>query len=162
MIDATIPVFPNNVVDLIAARSQSIDADLFVTKRPLRSSDPRQSVGVYSSLWTPDERSYEFDGNLPGIPTLQQYMIIVQGFVKDGDEESGLAVHSVLSNRIRAMLYKDNPLQVAFRGLSASSGTITERMRRWGVRSQRYFSNEIDAQWLYLSTLEFWMETETM
>ncbi len=163
-ISNTTVVFPNNAVDLIDTRAQLLDADLFCIKRPLRESDPNQSVGVFPSYWTPDEDSYEMRGiPSPGRsePTLSQYLIMVQAFVKDMDEERGLATHSVLSKMIRSMLYRDAPLRVGLAALTVTMNGSTEKTKRWGIRTQRYFSNELSGSWLYLSTLEFWLETET-
>lgn len=165
MIDASEPVFPNNVVELLALRMNDIDTDVEVFRRPLRNTDPNQSIGVFAQLWTPDDTSLEMRGMTTGAPqepTLQTYHGSLQAFIKDGDEERGLATHSVLSASVRSVLYRDVPLQVAFRNLSVTYTTgAVETLKRWGIRTQRYFSNEIDAQWLYLSTLEFFIETET-
>lgn len=167
MISAETPVFPNNVVELIAARSSLLDDDLIVVKRPLRRSDPVQSVGVFGAQWLPNDNSYEMRGGPEGRsePSLSTYMISVQAFVKDMQEERGLYAHSVLSKMIRSMLYRDEPLRVALGSLSVTSGVgpsaSTESTKRWGIRQQRYFSNELEGSWLYLSTLEFWLETET-
>jgi hypothetical protein len=164
MITAATPVFPNNAVELIATRSQSLDTDLFVVKRPLRESDPAQSVGVFGSQWNPTEDSYEMTGYQPSIhePTLSAYLIGVQAFVKDMDELNGLATHSVLSKMIRVMLYRDDSLRVGLRSLSVVMNGSTERTQRFGIRTQRYLSNDLQGVWLYLSTLEFWLETETV
>lgn len=164
MITATEPVFPNNAVDLIATRCGLLDADLWITKRPLRESDPVQSIGVFGSQWNPAEDSYEMRGGAPSThePTLSSYLIGVQAFVKDMDEEKGLATHSVLSKMIRAMLYRDAPLRLGLRSLSVVMDGSTERTQRFGIRTQRYLSNELQGSWLYLSTLEFWLETETV
>lgn len=157
-------VFPNNAVYLITARTKLLDTDLYVIRRPLRESDPTQSVGVFAAQWLPEETSYEMVGGPVGRhePTLQQYFITVQAFVKDMDEERGLATHSVLSKMIRSMLYRDDPLRVALGSLSVTTDNSIERTQRWGIRQQRYFSNELSGSWLYLSTLEFWLETETV
>jgi len=164
VIDALTPVFPSNVVDLVKTRAQLIDPDLFVTGRPLRESDPIQSVGIFGQQWTPNEESYEMVGAPAGRhePTLQNYLISVQGFVKDMDEERGLIVHSVLSKKLRSMLYRDDPLRVGLLTLSVEMNGSTERAKRFGVRTQRYVSNELNGSWLYLSTLEFWLESETI
>lgn len=168
MIVADESVFPNNVVELIAMRMANpavIDPDVNVLRRPLRNTDPDQSIGVFAQLWLPEEDSLEMMGSLSGAPqqpTLQTYSGSVQAFIKDGDEERGLAVHSIMSARVRSVLYRDNPLRLALQGLSVTYTTgAVETLKRWGIRTQRYFSNEIDAQWLYLSTLEFFIETET-
>ena len=153
--------FPNPVIDLIAQHGQALDADLFVVRRPLRNTDPPQSFGVAAANWFPDNESIEMKGVVTGSePTISQYLVTVQAFVKHMDEVEGLAIHSTLSRMVRSMLYRDNDLIVGLRQLSVTTSTYTERMQRWGIRSQRYFSNELNATWLYLSTLEFWFETE--
>jgi hypothetical protein len=92
---------------------------------------------------------------------MQQYIVGVQAFVKDGDEEVGLARHSALSYAIRSMLYRDASIRLGFQSLSYTSNGVTERLRRWGIRSQRFLSNELSGSWLYLSTLEVWAETDS-
>lgn len=161
MIEASDSVFPNSIIRVIANQVQMIDSDLFVTRRPLRSSDPNQSVGVFPGQWVPDERSQEMGRINPGEPTMQQYVVGVQAFIKDGDEEKGLARHSTLSYAIRSMLYRDAAIRVGFQSLTYTSNGVTERLRRWGIRSQRFLSNELSGSWLYLSTLEIWAETDS-
>jgi hypothetical protein len=163
MILETDPVFPNNVVELIYERSANIDPDLERFRRPLRPEDPQQSLGVYAALWSPDDDSQEMKGRREAVePTIQRYTIIVQSFVRDAEEERGLATHSVLSSRVRSMLYRDVPLQVGFGALSWKDPVtqVLERSMRWGIRNQRYISNEVTGSWLYLSSIEFWLETE--
>lgn len=162
MISEEIPVFPNNIVDLVSLRVSMLDPDLFAVKRPLRQTDPAQSVGIFAQQWAPNEQSYEFLGvERASQPTLQTYLIMVQAFVKDTDEVRGLATHSVLSKMIRSMLYRDEPLRVGLSSLAISMHDSLERSKRWGIRQQRFFSNELEGDWIYLSTLEFWLETET-
>lgn len=161
MIVADEPIFPNNVVSLCKTAFQAIDQDIMVLGRPLRPLDPQQCIGVMAQMWIPEEDSVEIIGRSPGEPTLQQYLIGIQAMVKHGDEEKGLAIHSVLSSRVRSVLYRNESFRVALQGLSAMDSGVTEAMRRWGVRTARYLANEIDAEWVYLSTLEFWIETET-
>lgn len=162
MISADTIVFPNNVVSLLQTRSQLLDSDLTVVRRPARPSDPSQTVGIYAATWEPRDDSFEIGHFAPSEPTLQRYLIAAQAFVKDMDEERGLARHSVLSKMIRTMLYRDEPLRVGLSVLSVTMNGSVESARRWGIRSQRYLSNELDGSFLYLSTLEFWLETETV
>lgn len=166
MITADEPVFPNNAIVVLSDRFKLLDSagDVAVLRRPLRDTDPNQSIGVYGSLWTPDQTSLEMKGmDSPGPqePTIQRYVLTIQGFVKDMDEERGLATHSVLSKMILAMLYRDVPLRVGLAELSTVLFGATERTTRWGVTTQRFLNNELDAEWLYLSTVECWLETET-
>lgn len=155
--------FPNNVVVVLAERAKLLDPDLFVFKRPLRKTDPTQSIGFSAAMWSPDEDSKEMRGSALGQePTISRYSVSVQAFVKHTVEEEGLGIHATLSKMVRTMLYRDTPLAVALRSLSEPAGPYTEKMMRWGIQTQRYFSNELNADWLYLSTLEFWFETETV
>jgi hypothetical protein len=164
MISSTDPAFPNNVVDGLATRMGLIDADIFVTRRPLRDSDPLQSIGVFAALWTPNPDSVEMRGFAdpgPGEPTLSRYVVTIQAFIKDADQERGMATHSVLSSTIRAILYRDIPLRTLLASLSVDTLGVTERIRRWGVTAQRFLNNELTSEWLYLSSIEMWVETET-
>lgn len=156
------PVFPNNIIGILKDRGEIFMPNVFTFRRPLRPSDPEESIGFYPATWEPDERSHEIGHAAPFEPTLQKYLIGAQAFVKDGDEERGLARHSVLSKMIRTMLYRDEPLRVGLSMLSVSMNGSVESARRWGIRSQRYLNNELDGSFLYLSTLEFWLETETV
>lgn len=159
MIDADQSVFPSNIVKLVADRVPSIDSELSVFRRPLRSSDPNQSVGVFPAMWVPNENSQEIGRTNPGEPTIQTYHVTIQAFVKDGDEVTGLERHSALSYMVRSMLYRDPMLRVGFPALAFTYQGVTERVRLWGVRGQRFISNEVTGSWLYLSTLDVWAET---
>lgn len=164
MIENDITTFPQNVIEVIASRVKPvIDSEISVFRRPLRTSDPNQSFGVFPNLWQPNTDSFEMRGRHdpgPNEPTLQTYSIGLQAFVKDMDEERGLAIHSVFAMRVRDMLYRDQTLRVGLASLSSTAGGSTERAKNWGIRTQRYLSNELEGSWLHLSTLEFWLETE--
>lgn len=161
MISADTPVFPNNVVALLDDRLTMIDPEVPVFKRPIRTSDPTQCIGIVPVQWSPNEDSKEMKGRIDASePTLGEYVIAVQAFIKDMEEERGLATHSVLSQTIRSMLYRDRALAVGFASLGVTIGDTSERMQRWGVRRQAFVSNEISGAFLYMSTLEFWFETE--
>jgi hypothetical protein len=163
MIQANTTHFPYNVVNLILEHAQLLDEDLFVTNRPLRESDPNQSIGVFGMQWMPDEETFEMRGLPAGIsePTISRYVISLQACIKDMDEARGAEVHATLAKMIRTMLYRDEALRVALRQLSVTMSESVERTQRFGVQTQRYLSNELEGAWLYLSTLEFWLETET-
>lgn len=156
-------VFPNNIVQKLKARAQALDANLYVAGRPLRNSDPTQSIGITSSMWTPDLESLEMMGLPVGNqqPTLSRYITNIQAFVKNMDEEVGISEHATLSNMLRTMLYSDSTLRVQLGSLVWTNGVKSERAQRWGILSQRFVSNEVRGEWLYLSNLEFWLETET-
>jgi hypothetical protein len=162
VIQADDTLFPNNIVALLKLRSQLIDPDLAVFGRPLRNTDPNQSIGITAAHWVPNEESQQMLGAPFSVqPPLSRYTVSIQAFVKDADEERGLNTHASLSNLVRSMLYADNPLRVALSSLSSTINGATEASQRWGVSTQRFFQNELGGEWLYLSILDFWLETET-
>lgn len=168
MIDPDSPaVFPNNVVLVLSEKANLIDhPETKVFRRSLRASDPRQSIGIFASQWIPNDDSFEMGGGTLGgyrqETTLQQYLISVQAMVLDMEETRGLIKHSILAKMVRDMLLRDPSTGVALAALSVTDayGLIERTKRRW-VRTQRYVSNEISGEWVYLATLEFLIETET-
>lgn len=162
MIAADSTAFPGNVIAAIKPRIAALDADLFVVSRPLQPTDPQQSVGIMPVQWGPRPESLEMGGAFPGEPTLQRYDFVIQCMIKDTDQQSGPAVISSLSTMVRRMLYRGNGLAIDLSSLTSSALGSTERTQRWGVTNQRFLSNEISGNWIFVSTLEFWVETESV
>lgn len=159
--DARTAVFPNNVAMLIRSRIEDLYGDdLDVVGRRLRLTDNTKTVGVAPNLWVPNEDSYEFRSLEPTVST---YTIWIQSFVKNSDEEEGIKEHSVMSKVIRTMLYRDQPLAVGLNQLSVSMMGATERIQRRGLRRAQYLSTELQGQpmWLFLNSMEYYIETET-
>jgi hypothetical protein len=157
--------FPNNVISLLAIRApQYIDADLRVFKRPLRTSDSTQTVGLFPSLKVPEQASWEIGGGADtrGESTIKRYTVIAQSYVMDSDEERAISTHSILANRLWRMWHWDNPLHVALTALQVVANNTTERFQRRGATSTRYLSNEIQGSFLQTSWIEFWFDTETV
>jgi hypothetical protein len=155
-------LFPYNAVNLLVPQFQTIDADLFLCKRPLRASDPVQSIGVFAETWMPNPDSLEMRGAVGSQePTLSTYHISIQCLVRDMDEERGAAAHATLSKIVRAMLYRDDTIRIGLHLLTATVEGSTETTKTFGIRTQRYLSNEVQGTWLYLSQIEAWLETET-
>lgn len=163
MIVADGTVFPNNAVDILATRLALIDPDVPAFRRQLKKTDPVQAFGVYANQWAPDSGSYEIGG--PGLlgvsePTISVYSIGIQAYVKDSDDERGLAAHAYMAKLVRTMLYRDLPLHVALHSLQANVQGSLERTSKVRLASQRYMATEIDSQWLRLSVLDLRLETE--
>lgn len=157
--DERTAVFPNNVAKLIQARITDLYGDdLDVFGRRLRLTDNTCSVGVAPDLWVPDESSFEFASMEPTVST---YTVWIQCFIKNSDEEQGVKEHSVLSKVLRTMLYRDAPLAVGLNSLSVNMMGATERIQRRGIRRAQYLSSELQGNWLFLNTLEYYIETET-
>lgn len=160
MITPDVLDFPNNVISLITTRIPTyVDPDITVLLRPLHPTDPSQSVGVFPSTKAPDQESIEIASVEP---TLKRYNLIVQAFVVDTNEEDCISVHSILSQRLWRMLYRDSPLRMGLTVLNVTADNMTERFQRHGITVQRYLSNEIKGSYLQTSWLEYWFETETV
>lgn len=165
-------VFPNNVCELIKVRIDGLDTSFPVEqrfkclRRPLRPADDAgQLAGVFPVQWLPDESSHEMKvmggGRQPSEPTLGVYWISTQVMVQHADETEGIAQHAMLSNLVRTVLSRDPVLGVGFGTLSVVlSGGATEHFRRRGIRTQRFLNNELDGSFIYLSTIEMWVETQ--
>jgi hypothetical protein len=163
MIDDTTAAFPNNIVLALNPKIKEIDVDLTVLDRPLRPTDPNQSVGVFGSLWDPNPQSAEIGHLPPGYgsePTLSQYQVILQTLVKHGDVVKGLNISSILARELRLMLYRNAALQITFGQMNVTDSHGVESLRRWGIRDQQYISNEIDGTFVFVSTLDCYFETE--
>lgn len=161
----TFDVFPSNVVQLVHARVKQKWPSTGAHMRPLRHTDKVNSIGIFPSDWTPDVDSYEFpqvmESRPAGFPTVQMYLITVQAFVKDMNPERGIRVHSLMSKAIRSLLYHDKPLAVGLQSLRVEMDGVSEVIQRRYISRQKYISNEIDGSFLYLSTLQYSIETES-
>lgn len=152
-------VFPNNAQALIKARFDDLYGDsVLVVGRRLKVTDDTMSIGVAPDMWIPDESSFEFRSLEPTVST---YTIWIQSFVKNSDEEEGVQLGSVLAKVVRTTLYRDMPLQVGLNSLSVTMMGATETIQRRGIRRSQYLSTEIQGNFLYLNTLEYYIETET-
>lgn len=157
--NARTAVFPNNAAALIKSRLQDLYSDdLDIYGRRLKLTDNTKSVGIAPDLWVPDENSFEFKSLEPTVST---YTIWIQCFVKNSDREEGTKEHSVLSKVIRTMLYRDSPLAVGLNQLSVTMMGATERIQKRGFRRAQYLSTELQGNWLFLNTMEYYIETET-
>lgn len=159
--------FPTNVIKLCYQRGLTyLDPDepdptkrVKVYRRPLRPSDGTQVVGIFPSMKRPTITSIEMQSQEP---TLKRYSFIMQTMVQDTDEENCISVHSILSNRLWRMWYRDSPLATGLTVLAVNADNSTERFQRRGVELQRYLSNEIEGSFIETSWIECWFETETV
>lgn len=155
-------VFPFNALTLIVGAMEDIDSSVTVVERPLRSSDPNMTIGVFPVLWQPMQSSLEIGHMHHNEPTVQEYVLSVQGFVKHGDKDIGLATSTQLARLIRMTLYRSLPLRVALEALSVNDGISQERYLKATIRNQQFMNNQIKTQFAFLSVLDLLLETETV
>jgi hypothetical protein len=147
--------FPENFVEVLKDTLTAIDISDHILGRPLKPTDPSGSIGVFAVDWTPvDAQIGQYD------PAVTRYMLSIQSFVKHGSEQEGVALHARLAKKVRVMLYRNEDLRVRLSSLSVVEDGVTERVQRWGVEIQRYLSNEIDNNFMFLASTECFIETE--
>lgn len=154
--------FPMNIVETLADNFKTTlpDYEEGVVTRPLRPSDPSQAIGVFPDNWLPREDSYEI-GRGHG-PTLGVYTIRIHLLVKHSDEAEGRAQYAIDTKNLRAILFRDAALRLQLAQLNEVALGSIERVKRMGIRSQRYLNNEVQGTFLFLATTDFWIETETV
>lgn len=170
MLDPTvITCFPNNVVDMIASQLETLEMPLpadindriRVVKRPVRDTDYTQTISVIPALWVPDMDSLEMSGGV-NEPTIQSYTIAIEALVVDMDVERGLATHALLSSMVRLMLYRNLALRVGLPLLEVDLNGYREKFARWGISQQRFGNNQIGKNFVFLSTVDLWFETNVV
>src|ERR1700752_2892664 len=149
--------FPMAVIDVLHDRFKEMLTDREIVDRALRPTDPPRSVGMFPTDWFPDVDSHEIGGREP---TLGRYTYRIQTLVKHTNEEEGRALYAKDAKIIRAILYRDAELVTRLTGLQEITLGGIERVKRWGVRNQRYLNNELQGQFIFLATTELWLETE--
>lgn len=152
--------WPNNAVHVIHSRILSaVDADLALFKRPLRTSDSTQSVGIFPLNKNDDLLSKEMPNREP---TIKKYRIVIQTIVQDTDEEACISVHTILSQRLERMLYNDSPLLVGLTALSVAVDNTVESYVKHDITLTRYLSNEISGTFIQTSWIEIELTTQTL
>lgn len=152
------PEFPANIAWVLSCGLERMSPVNLVVRRPLRLTDPHQTAGVVTMDW--NSEGYEIGG---AEPTISTYTFRLQYLVKMmGDEQGAMLLHAKGSKTIRAMLYRDSELAVQLRSLTETQGGRTERLKKYDVRAQRFVSNELQGQFIYLSSLDVVVEVETI
>lgn len=147
--------FPLNFAKILRDRFEDQDEFSMVVARPLRPSDQDRMVGIFPTVWIPQEFEIgQYD------PAVTRYMLAIQTMAKNATEEEGIAAHSKLAKKVRVMLYRDEDLRVQLGRLKTTDPVVTERVQRWGATNQRFLANEINGQFLFLAVTDLWLETE--
>lgn len=130
-----------------------------VIERPLRFSDPARSIGIYVADATPLDNSQQIGQHEPA---LLRYQYRVQNMVKHTNEIQGKALFAFDAKTIRVVLYRDTTLALRLSELIEEVLGTRERAKQWGVSRQRFLSNELRSQFVYLAQTDFWLETESV
>jgi hypothetical protein len=155
----TITAFPGNisyVFEEALKRNQYVGP---VVSRPIRQDDANMTAAVHVDAWEPDgPEPYEIGQEEP---TLQRYPFVIEYMVRFiGDVAEGRNVHSRASKSIRAMLYRDPELVLQLRRLNETVDGTVERAKRMVITRQRFFSNRMRSDMVFLSVIQGYVQTE--
>jgi hypothetical protein len=81
---------------------------------------------------------------------------------KDADKDIALARHATVARLVRRTLYRSSALRLLLESLVVTDGIVKERFQKLTVGTQRFLSNEIGGQFVFLSVLDLSIETETV
>jgi hypothetical protein len=150
--------FPYNIIDVMVDHLERniTELDLLV-RRPLRFTDPPRCMGIFPFDWSPQPDSMEISAREP---VLGRYGIRIQNLVQTGDEDEGREMVTLDATIARTVLYRGTELGVDLAGLSEIVLDHGERFQRFGVRNQQFMNNELRGQFVFLATMDLWVETE--
>jgi hypothetical protein len=157
--------FPANLTEelktIFTTHLAGVDDDpkAVILERPLRHTDGNVAVGIYAMDWRPEQDSHLIGQDEPSIAT---YLLRVQVMIKHAEEQEGRRLFTTRSKIVRAILYRDPALRVAFQALQEDLLGTRERFMRFGVRNQSFLNNELRGTWVYLATTDLWVQTETV
>lgn len=153
--------FPQAALDALVPFMTRIDGIKTVVQRPVDQKDGSETLGIFVLGWEPIE--YEMIGsNLP-MPSLTEHEIFLQYVVKSTDEIAARQKYRKVAKSLRLMLYRDESLRDSFGQLvDQDPSGILERVRNWKVRRQRFASDEIEGDFVYMSVTELVLTTEVI
>lgn len=152
--------FPENVVTELETSFREFMSNFEVIRRPLRHTDPAQSLGIFVADWQPDKASQQIGNQRE--PAINRYEYRIQLLVKAADEVTGRRLFGVGAKSVRAILYRDPALVVRLTALTEEVLGTRETVKQFGVRRQRFLNNEIRGSMMYLATTDVWLDTESL
>lgn len=153
------PGFPMNVVAELKTAFEEHMPDHTVLERAIRPVDPNRVIGLFAVDVVPQQPTAQIGQREPAV---NAYNYRIQNFVKHSDEILGKAWFSFDAKTIRAVLYRDHSLALRLAALTEEILGTREVAKRWGVSRQRFLSNEIQGQFVYLAQTDFWLESESI
>lgn len=149
-----------DVIDQTAQVLKTYLTDYGFVQRALRINDAELACGIFIAQQEGVQGSQE-TGNR-GEPTVQVYTFTIQLQVKHADAERGNAQILKDSKVLRTVLYRSQALEVAFGDLSETISGSLERYQRRGITRQRFLNMPLNNGTVFLSSTDFWVETETV
>lgn len=150
-------MWPYIFVDQVIITYEKYLGECELLDRPVNLMDPPRVVAIFPFDWNAVEESWELGGLEP---TLSRYGVRVQNYVTHADRSEGRRMLTVDATIARAVLFRDTTLPLRLAQLSTSLLGVTERFKRFGVRSQQFMNNQLRGNFVYLAQMDLWVETE--
>lgn len=148
--------FPVCIVEVLAEFLENVPGVDTVMQRPLWPTDPHASVGVSAADWSPvDMQIGQYD------PAIAAYSVTIETLVNVSNEVEGRNMTAEMAKSIRTMLYRDANLRVRLAQTQEVANGVREHVSHWKIRAQRFASNKVRSSFLYVSTTDLIVETET-
>lgn len=148
-----------NIVDELHLALETHMVDHTIIDRPLRYADPARSIGIHVAEGTPLAQTQQIGQYEPSV---ERYQFRIQNLVKHSNETMGKAWFALDAKSIKAVLYRDPALRLRLASLDEEILGTRETAKQWGVTRQRFLSNELRSQFIYLASTDFWLETESI
>ena len=152
--------FPDNILDELQVTMAEYMTEFAILRRPLRHTDPAQSLGIFAADWTPNQDTIQMGPQRE--PVVATYDLRIQLLIKATDEVTGRSMFGLSSKTLRAILYRDPDLVVRLTALTETILGTRETVKKFGVRRQRFLNNELQGRLMWLATTDLWLETESL
>lgn len=152
-------LFTFTLRDLLAAELTAPEADFPVQEvlvRPVRPTDANRTIGIVPGEAEP--AGSEIRGNIE--PTLIEWPVVVQVFVKHADEIEGRNVRSRLIQRVRRTLFLPGTVQAL---MTLNDGY--ERVSKFNIRRfdpDSATARDANKQFFFLGQVELFFQTEKL
>lgn len=150
-------VWPTNAIRVFVEELAQMEDIEGAVDRPLDPNDANKSLGVWAEGWQAPRDAYQIGSNWP---ILGVYTFKIDLMVKGYDRAETQNTLSLLTKRLRAMLYRDEDLQVRLKQLSETAFGTTERFKVFRVTRQDFSSGQLGDTHIAASTTTLTVETE--
>lgn len=147
--------FPENIIAVLREKLQELDGVEAIVARSLEPTDPNGCIGIVVDGWRMEDVEMGGFGETASI-----YEFSIQHMVKHTNQEEGQKTHRLVARNLRRMLVRDQSLRVALGQLQDGEYPV-ERSLLWKVPTQRFASDEIAGQFVFLSVTELNFHTQT-
>lgn len=144
----------------LVAEFAGSDPPVSVVLRRVRDIDPQHTIGLLLADFGSDQRSWESTGRSDA--TLRDYGYFMQVQIKASDDETGWPILRNISKTAWDVLADDQALRQTLGTISDIGPVTAERVQRWWPKTAKFDVVPSGSVFLYLSLIEFTVQTELL